>query len=158
MKINIYDIDSLGNAKQNQAQVNFKDYQWLSGFDEERKRGEALWPLAVHAAYSIVRKQEEPKVLFTNNKAAIPVPGKEAIPEPFPCDWSEMGTLCNFGNFIGRIIGKPMMADNVYEAMGEEALGNLVDPIHKTIDESHVVSVWDYPSHYHKIIDRYTPK
>lgn len=61
MKVNIFDINSNGEAVPSHAEVSFKEYQWLKDFDDNQKAETALWPLALHAIYfakSITRNQK----------------------------------------------------------------------------------------------------
>jgi hypothetical protein len=129
--------------------ISFYSLDWLKYFDEAKP----LWPLVLREVYfQIIKKQDTHQLLNDEEKA-------------FDCGGEEMTTLCQFGYFMGRIYGEPMVAINVYnnKDVDPRNLWNLVEPILNTVlidpalntvQLSRPVTVWNSnkPNYWHKYI------
>jgi hypothetical protein len=140
------------------VQVSFNSFDWLKYFDENRP----LWPLALHAVYfQITEKQATHRLLGAHLRN-----GQQ---ESFLCKEQGMGTLCKFGDFMGRIYGEEMVAINVFnnKDVGPKVLWNVVEPILNTVKDvkdlkdgetRKAVTVWrsNKPKYDHKYITQVT--
>lgn len=127
------------------SQLDFRQYHWLKDFDENKPQ----WPLVLHAVYfQIIEKQDTEQLL--NDKA-----------EAFLCEGTGMGTLCKFGDFMGRVYGAPMVAVNFYKDMESNELWSLVNPIlERANKDNQAVTVFtsNKPEYFHKYITKYESK